>query len=96
VEDSPEAVEQLGCVSGGIAVVTVAAKNPRVYLHQYLRETSARGVGRRHCIRQRLPEDLRRMHCIRQRMPEDLRRMRRAGDLARQCLFNLFKDILYT
>ncbi len=82
MEDGPEAVEQLGCVSGGIAVVTVAAKNPRVHLHQYLRATSARGVGRRYCIRQR--------------MPEDLRRMRRAGDLGRQCLFNLFKDVLYT
>jgi hypothetical protein len=61
VEDGPEAVEQLGCVSGGIAVVTVAAKNPRVHLHQYLRATSARGVGRCYCIRQRMPEDLRRM-----------------------------------
>ena len=82
MEDGPEAVEQLGCVGGGIAVVTVAAENPGVYLHQYLRATSARGVGRRHCIRQR--------------MPEDLRRMRRAGDLARQCLFNLFQHVLHT
>jgi hypothetical protein len=84
VEDGPEAVEQLGCISRGIAVVTVAAKNPRVYLHQYLRATSARGVGCGYCIRQRMPEDLRRMrpeisrvsayltylrtYCIRERM----------------------------
>jgi len=82
VEDGPEAVEQLGCIGRGIAVVTVAAQNSRVYLHHYLRATSARGVGRRYCIRQR--------------MPEDLRRMRRAGDLARQCLCNPFKDVLCT